>query len=299
MPHTHQYYLYLFLQLIGLKEVKKLTISFGLIILIIFLLIIAYFGFVFAGGGFGKKPLILNKITNQNSLFLFAHRGIAAEFPENSRGAIEQAKIKGFKGLEVDIRKSSDNEFILFHDADCSRLLGIDSMINSLSTSQLKEHPLLFNNKQSGSYVITLKEMLDEYRDDFFIYFDMKLKSFNDIDELVYMIETYDISRSSVVASTSAAVVFYIEYHYPVINTALEGFNPGKEWMYFFMPKNLKPDFLSGFASKVNDKHIEWLKKKDLMGGRIVYGVDSTNYQALVDLGLKNMIIDYWPGLMW
>ena len=258
---------------------------------------VAYFGFILFGGGYGKKPVNIQGLNSGNSLFLFAHRGISAEFPENSKGAIEQAKIMGFKGLEIDIRKTSDNEFVLFHDEDCDRLLGISEKIYNLSTSQVKERHLQLNDTNTSHYVLTLKEMLDEYKDDFIIYFDLKLKGFDDADDLVTIIRSYGISRSSIIASTSGFIIFYIENKYPEINTSMEGFNSGKEWLYCIFPKNFKPDFLSSFASKVNEDHIAWLQKKDLLSGRIVYGVDSTNYGKVIQLGLKNLIIDYYSEM--
>jgi len=263
------------------------------IILVLCLLILAYFGFMMIGGGFGKKPVNIMAMNDASSPFLFAHRGISAYFPENTREAIEDAKLKGFKGLEVDIRKSSDNEFVLFHDEDCSRMLGIDKKIYELSASQIKERQVLVNGVESGSYVMTLKELLDNYKDDFIIYFDMKLKDIDDVDELVSIIQAYHISGTSLIASTSGFVIFYIEYKYPEINTALEGFNSGKEWIYCLFPKNYKPDYLSSFAGKVDEKHITWLRKRNLISSRIVYDVDSANYQQVIKMGLKNLIMDY------
>ncbi|NTV84073.1 MAG: glycerophosphodiester phosphodiesterase family protein [Bacteroidales bacterium] len=268
-----------------------------IILVLISLVVILYFIFMFLEGGFGKKPATILPVKNENVPLLFAHRGVTTGFPENSRGAIEQAKKLKFKGLEVDIRKSADQEFILFHDEDALRLLGTEGKVAELTLAQLKNYRLLFNKDTSISKVLTLKELLDEYRDDFVIYLDMKLKGMNDVDELIHLIWTYDISSQVIVASTNPMVIFYLEYNYPALQTALEGFNAGKEWIYYLIPKNLKPDFYSSFADKVNNKHMEWLKKQDLLSSRIVYGVDSTNYQALVDLGLKNMIIDYWPAL--
>jgi len=267
--------------------------TFWKLILILGLLILAYFSFMFIGGGFGKKPVNIKAINDGNTQFLFAHRGLSEYYPENTKEAIEAAKLRKFTGLEIDIRKSSDNEFILFHDEDCSRLLGINSKICDLSTSQIKGRHILFNGIESGSYVMTLKELLDNYKDDFIIYFDMKLKDIDDIDELVSIIQSYDISGSSIIASTSGFVVFYIEYNYPGINTALEGFNSGKEWIYCLFPKNFKPDFLSSFAGKVDEKHISWLRKRDLISSRIVYDVNSSNYHQVIQWGLKNLIIDY------
>jgi hypothetical protein len=268
------------------------------IILITGLLILAYFIFMMIGGGFGKKQGNIEAMNIGNSPFLFAHRGLSEYFPENTREAIEAAKLKGFKGLEIDIRKTSDNEFVLFHDEDCNRLLGIDDKIYKLSTAQIKGRHVLFDSIESNSYVITLKEFLDIYKDDFIIYFDMKLKDLDDVDELVSILQSYGISGTSIIASTSGFVIFYIEYNYPGINTALEGFNSGKEWTYCLFPKNFKPDYLSSFAGKVDQKHISWLKKRDLMSYRIVYDVDSANYQRVIQMGLKNLIMDYDSGMV-
>lgn len=268
-----------------------------MLLLLLVLVLIAYGVVAFIAGGFGAKPANALTLTNAGPQFLFAHRGIATTFPENSREAIALAKKKGFKGLEVDIRKSADNEFIVFHDENCSRLLGVNANVADLTTSQIKKFNLLFGKDTSLSYVLTVKELLDEFKGDFTFYFDFKLKNVNDADELVYLIETYDLSRSVIIASTSAPVIFHLEYNYPAFLTALEGFDSGKEWMYFFIPKDLKPDFLSGFASKIDEQHITWLQKQELLSSRIVYGVDSSNYQQLVSLGLSNFIIDYFNSL--
>jgi glycerophosphoryl diester phosphodiesterase len=266
-------------------------------VLIIVLPALAYLAFLLIGGGFGYKAESLQLTNDDKAVFLFAHRGITEQYPENSREAIQHAKKMGFKGLEIDIRKSADNEFILFHDEDGRRLLGLDSRISDLTTGQLKSHFLIHHDKVSQSSVITLNEMLDEFKDSFILYFDMKDAGFSEIDEMVSKIWSYGISRSVILASTSPSVIFYTEYHYPSINTALEGFNAGKEWTWGLIPKKLKPDFLSGFASKVNEDHVKWLRKRNLISKRIVYGVDSSNYQEMTELGLRNMIIDYWPGL--
>ena len=270
---------------------------FKALFILIILIILVYVSLVYFQGGFGKKDPVILPVKNQDSVLLFAHRGVTEKFPENSREAIEQAKKLKFKGLEVDIRKSADNQFILFHDENAGRLLGIDTNIYNLTTRQIKGYKLLIDKDTSKSMVMTLPEMLDEYRGDFIIYLDMKLKGIAEVDELVHLIWTYDLSGSVIIANVNPLVIFYVEYNYPAIMTALEGFDSGKEWMWRLMPKDLKPDFLSGFASKVDEKHVEWLKKKDLLGSRIVYGIDSTNYQAMVDLGVKKMIVDYYKAL--
>jgi hypothetical protein len=106
-----------------------------------------------------------------------------------------------------------------------------------------------------------------------------------------------DIHESVIVASPSFLISLYIKFHYPSIYTAMEGFDAGKEWVYRLIPRDLRPDFLSGFSSKVTNNHVEWLNKTGLLSNRIVYGVDSADYHDMVNLGIKNMIIDYFSTL--
>ena len=222
---------------------------------------------------------------------------MAGEFPENSREAILRAKQLGFTCLEVDLRKTADGEFVLFHDGDGHRLLGIEAELAALSTADVKRHKLLANDTVTACEVLTIREMLNEFGHDFLFYFDLKLKSTRDAERLAQVIQQYGITKNSIVASASPAVIMCIELRHPEILTALEGLNAGKEWLYMLIPKNLKPDYLSGFASKVDKAHVDWLRRHDLLPNRIVYGVDSSNYQEVTLLGIRNMIIDYFPGL--
>ncbi|MFH1121992.1 MAG: glycerophosphodiester phosphodiesterase [Bacteroidota bacterium] len=255
--------------------------------------IVIYLLIFFSLGGFGEvrgKGLFQQP---PDSTILFAHRGIAAYYPENSTGSIDEARRAGFTAVEFDLRKSADGEFILFHDVDCKRMLGAEIAVRDIPAKELKRFPLLQNGENSSFYVPTLKEVLDRYHTDFIFYLDMKLSGFNDADQIAEIIQNYRIENSSVVASADLLFILYIEYRYPQINTALEGYNAGKEWTYKLIPKNLKPDYLSGFLSRVNEDHLVWLKKNGLLSRRIVYGVDSTNYLAAKAMGLRNLILDY------
>jgi len=269
---------------------KKTFIKISLILSSI---ILFYFIYMFIGGGFGKKPISIDFFQQPDSTTLFAHRGYATEHPENSEAAIENAYKRGFKAVEIDLRKSADNHFILFHDYDCSRLLGFEANIQNLSLEEIKKHYLLSNGKTTEFKVITLEEMLNKYAGKFVIYFDMKLNSFNEADEIVQIIKNKGIIRNSIIASANALFILYIEFHYPEISTALEGFNRNKEWLYYAIPKNLKPDFLSSFAEEINENHFRWLQENNLITSRIVYGVDKTNYEKIINFGIKNIIIDY------
>lgn len=227
---------------------------------------------------------------------IFAHRGVATTFPENSLESVAEAVKHGFAAVEFDLRKTANGDFILFHDADCQRLLGKQQKINEITTGELRNFPLLMDGKPTVYYVPLLEEVLDRYGDTLVFYFDMKLSSFRDADQIVQIIRRHGIEKSVIVASADAMFIFYLGYRYGDIITALEGFNAGKEWTYNLIPRKLKPDFLSGFIGNVTDSHVKWLRKRGLLSRRIVYGIDSTNFDHARESGLENVILDYNPA---
>lgn len=256
-------------------------------------LAVVYLAFGFSFGGFGSKPIKPLFSDPADSSLLFAHRGAVENFPENSLESIGDAKRLGFRAVEFDLRKSADDDFILFHDTDTERMIGSKRSINEISTSSLEDFPLLQNGDPGNFFVPTLGKALDQYGAYFIYYFDMKLSGFKEADQIVEIIRNYQIEDRVIIASANALFVFYIELKYPEIITALEGFNAGKEWLYPLIPKNLRPDFLSGFFSRIDKNHVEWLRKNGLLSRRIVYGIDSSNFISAKSMGIKHMIIDY------
>lgn len=241
----------------------------------------------------GKK----NAAQLTNTPLLFAHRGVSLQFPENSAGAYLVAKQKGFKAIETDIQYTADNQLVIFHDDDARRLLNIDSSINDMHSGFIKKQRLLFNKRKSNSSVLMLDSLLKRYKGDFVIYLDVKFTKLKLVKKLVKTIEKFSAERSVIVASTSVKCIFYIELFYPKIITALEGFKPGKEWIYHAIPKKLQPDFYSGTYEDVTEEHVRWMQENNFFGKRIVFGVDSSNYSKASEEGFKNIIIDYYAGL--
>lgn len=228
----------------------------------------------------------------------FAHRGVVVSYPENSMESINDALSKGFTALEIDLRKNSHGEWMLFHDKSGQRLLGIDSNFNEIPVETLKTTALLFNGNRSSSNVISLSDLLKYHSRDFTFYFDVKVTGFKEAEEIADTIAKYGISNSVIVASADAAFILYLEWKHPELFTALEGMNSGKEWTWKSIPTRFKPDFLSGFFDKIDKSHIKWLKKNSLLERRIVYGIDSANYLKARQYGIKHLIVDYYPGML-
>src|SRR5438552_436235 len=78
----------------------------------------------------------------------FAHRGLhsGTAFPENSVIAFAAALEAG-AGIECDLRLSSDNRIVVFHDADARRMCGSSLQIGTSTMAELGrlrvgEHPI-------------------------------------------------------------------------------------------------------------------------------------------------------------
>jgi glycerophosphoryl diester phosphodiesterase len=269
--------------------VKGLSIS-------LLILIILYVLFILSFGGYGKKTATFGLPGSKNKSFFFAHRALSLYYPESSIEAVKAAKQRGLDGVELDIMKDRNGELIVFHDQeDCQRLLGFTGRIDTMTLAEIKKYPLIFGEKiKSSSHVMSLDELAESgYKDSLLFYFDMKLTDLKTADDMISFIKKNKIEKNCLVANSSFSFVFYIEYKSPEINTVLEGFDAGKEWTYYLMPKSLKPDFFSGFSWNLDQSHVNWLKKNDLLDSRIVYGVGLENLPVMQSYGLKNLILDY------
>ena len=90
---------------------------------------------------------------------IYAHRGASGEFTEMTREAYEAAISQSADGFECDVRLSKDNELILWHDDDMTRVAKCElSIASSTKAELLKQFPIM-----------TASELLDlaiEYKKD-------------------------------------------------------------------------------------------------------------------------------------
>ena len=70
---------------------------------------------------------------------LIAHRGASLIAPENTLHAFALALADGADGLECDVRLSSDDEPIVFHDVDLERLTGLPGPLAARPWTELRQ----------------------------------------------------------------------------------------------------------------------------------------------------------------
>jgi glycerophosphoryl diester phosphodiesterase len=251
------------------------------------ILIAIYLTLGLIGGGWGPK---VNQSTIQSGELILAHRGLTRHFPENSAAALQAAKKAGYRGAEIDIRMSADETPFLFHDENAKRLLGEDKPFSDLSNADLANKKLKKDHAESGESPFPLKHALSGYGRHLVLYLDVKQSSgWNTIKNVL---DETQMTDKVLVASTSAWFILWTEFTDPEINTVLEGFNAGKEWVYSFIPRDFKPDHLASFATKITPSHIAWLKENKLLKYRIAYGVDPTNVEIVKSHGIPIIISD-------
>ncbi len=85
----------------------------------------------------------------------FAHRGGAAEVPENTWGAFGHAVALGYRYVETDIRATSDGVAVALHDPTIDRISGREGELAKMTWAELRSVRL-----QDGREMPRLDEML-------------------------------------------------------------------------------------------------------------------------------------------
>jgi glycerophosphoryl diester phosphodiesterase len=73
---------------------------------------------------------------------IIAHRGNAAEFPENTLQALESAVELGVRHIEFDVQLTADKVPVVFHDADLKRVADRPDNLHEMMWSELAETPV-------------------------------------------------------------------------------------------------------------------------------------------------------------
>lgn len=87
---------------------------------------------------------------------LIAHRGFAAEAPENTLAAVRRAADRA-DAVEVDVRRCGSGELVVVHDATVDRVTDGCGAVADLTLTELRDLDVL----QSGESIPLLSDVLD------------------------------------------------------------------------------------------------------------------------------------------
>lgn len=103
---------------------------------------------------------------------LFAHRGGAHEYDENTLEAFKTCYEKGLRGFETDVRISKDGAFIISHDASLERTNGSKGIVEEMTAEQLRKV-----KTKKGNDLLFLDDLLKYFEDKPSIYFEFEMKT--------------------------------------------------------------------------------------------------------------------------
>jgi glycerophosphoryl diester phosphodiesterase len=87
---------------------------------------------------------------------IVVHRGAAGYAPENTILSFQTATKIGCDRTELDVRLSKDNQVVVFHDEEISRVTNGAGFVHELSLAELKKFDL-----PDGQKIPTLQEVID------------------------------------------------------------------------------------------------------------------------------------------
>lgn len=96
---------------------------------------------------------------------IIAHRGNAAEFPENTLQAFSSAVELGLKHIEFDVQITADKVPVVVHDSDLERVADLGETVQEISWARLSAIPVgetrRFGRRFSFTYPPSLAQVVD------------------------------------------------------------------------------------------------------------------------------------------
>ena len=96
---------------------------------------------------------------------IIAHRGNAAEFPENTLPGLESAVSLGLRHVEFDVQLTADLVPVLMHDADLARVGGRPDCVHDLTWSALAGLPVGEVQRLGRAHALTYPPSLAQVAD--------------------------------------------------------------------------------------------------------------------------------------
>ena len=89
-------------------------------------------------------------------LLKVGHRGASAYEPENTLSSFRRAIELGVDAVELDVRKTKDNEIVVIHNSDVNKTTDGSGSVNELTLEEIKKFVT-----EKGEQIPTLEEVLD------------------------------------------------------------------------------------------------------------------------------------------
>jgi len=150
-----------------------------------------------------------------DNIFVAAHRGWSAAYPENTMPAFEAAVGLGVDQIETDIRVTKDGHLVLIHDAAVDRTTNGTGLVREMTLEELRRL-----DAGNGAKIPTLIEFLERMKQEETLTIDFELKEYptpgyEDVaydvcDRVLKLIDDYGFTDRCVVNTFNAKLHEYI-----------------------------------------------------------------------------------------
>lgn len=161
-----------------------------------------------------------------NYIYVAAHRGDSARYPENTMESFRAAVEEGVDQIELDVRMTKDGEAIIIHDDTVDRTSNGSGKVIDLSLAELRK--LDFGSKKdpqfAGAKAPTFREFMDYIKDHPTMTVDVELKeyptegreklAFDFCDRVLQTIDEYGFTDRVVINSFSGKLNEYVHAKY-------------------------------------------------------------------------------------
>lgn len=213
--------------------------------------------------GAGLLGLVFDKITPEKEIEIMSHRAGGFAAPENSISGVRYAIATGADWIEIDVQRTKDGKYVLFHDDDLFRTAGQHVKLQSLSYEELKKYHIgrEIGLKDSKEEIPLLADVLELCKGKIKVNIELKGSSADSkmVRDVVAMVRGKMMVKEAMLTSLDYEVIKLIEKDYPSFETG---------FIYYFLmgdPGRIKADQLileEGLATEANISKIHSVGKK-------------------------------------
>ncbi|MBY9005753.1 MAG: hypothetical protein KGD63_03260 [Candidatus Lokiarchaeota archaeon] len=128
------------------------------------------------------------------AFFFIGHRGTRKVFDENTIKSFDIAIKSGADYIEFDVRRTKDNQFIIFHDPSLDRTTNGSGTVDTFTYNELSK----FRTKKNNQKILLINEILDRYRDK--TKFMIELKEEGIQDDILDLIKKKDLINKCIIS---------------------------------------------------------------------------------------------------
>ena len=151
---------------------------------------------------------------------VIAHRGGGEAAVENTVESIRWAIENGANASEIDVQRTKDGHYVVFHDNNLKRLCGDDHTIQELTLEEIKKLRITAADGHKVR-IATLEEILNTAKDEIQLYIELKGRS-ADIQmatDVYRMLEERNMVDQVRILSLDARLITEVENQFPDVET--------------------------------------------------------------------------------